>query len=369
MADDPKTSELESGVHEEDDWGEIEGGEDGFGDFGDFGGGEDNFDEFTDFAEPTIHETPDPVFVQPLPAAKHLDFQLGARDIALEFVDALESIFPETTQMAPSLSEMRETRSELAAARHHILCTDAARNLWERFSADTVFYNPLSHTRGQFRWQRSHIQKAYLEALDVRVQWKEKPKLDSPTEKQQQSPLLPSESTLPKETAKQVVASPTMVTRESDKDIDLAEAKQLCELSRDELKQKSLQELTEIRDAMLDWTRRINDSLTYWLDQREQATMDSETYNHLIGCILGHAQKRVSRKSGENWDAGISSAIRRKKNGSSVLGLSGWRKGTSSGSSTGGRTSPLPASNSGSMAPTSPSPAAEADDATRRLSM
>ena len=37
-------------------------------------------------------------------------------------------------------------------------------------------------------------------------------------------------------------------------------------------------------------TKQTSDVLTYWLDQREQTVMDSETYNQMIECLVGHAQ-------------------------------------------------------------------------------
>lgn len=37
--------------------------------------------------------------------------------------------------------------------------------------------------------------------------------------------------------------------------------------------------------------RQATEYLEYLLDQREQLLMDSETYNDLISCIVGHAQR------------------------------------------------------------------------------
>jgi hypothetical protein len=49
--------------------------------------------------------------------------------------------------------------------------------------------------------------------------------------------------------------------------------------------------LTSIITDLTRLQRQASDYLQYLLDQREQLIMDSETYNDLISCIVGHAQR------------------------------------------------------------------------------
>src|SRR5947199_7751637 len=50
-------------------------------------------------------------------------------------------------------------------------------------------------------------------------------------------------------------------------------------------------QLLTLKSQLLELSRQTSDILTYWLDQREQTMMDSETYNQMIECLVGHAQK------------------------------------------------------------------------------
>lgn len=49
-----------------------------------------------------------------------------------------------------------------------------SRDLWSKLSRDTVFYNPVTGSVGQFQWTRSETNKAYLNALGVTFNFEEK---------------------------------------------------------------------------------------------------------------------------------------------------------------------------------------------------
>ena len=78
--------------------------------------------------------------------------------------------------------------------------------------------------------------------------------------------------------------------------------------------------------------RQATEYLTYLLDQREQLMMDAETYNDLISCIVGHAQRLREQHVGR--DASPAMVSKKKKAGGSLSMLR--RKQNSSGASMGG---------------------------------
>ncbi|KAL1923390.1 uncharacterized protein VTP21DRAFT_8370 [Calcarisporiella thermophila] len=351
----------------EEEWGEttlekgLEGGDD-FGDFDDFNNGTaggDDFDDFTDFVataqETNFDSTPEQVSTDTITQdtrpsiLKQLNFQLDARELATEFTETLNAFYP--MDMLP-LDDFSHLPS---GSRDRMLYLESSMKMWKKYSTDRVFYNPFSKTKGQFRWRQSHIQKAYLEALGVDVNcYTDNKPVNSPTQLKTNSSTKRKESPPP----------------EIYKDVDIDIAKQLCAIPADELTKKSPSELNALRAELLDWTRRISGALTYWLDQREQAAMDSETYNHLIGHLLGHAQRnRVqNRRSGESWNNGMASAWR-KKNSSSLgfPGLKG-RKATS-GQSTPSLAAASNPSASASTISISLREETDVSSASRRLSM
>ncbi|SRR6266540_3205271 len=85
---------------------------------------------------------------------------------------------------------------------------------------------------------------------------------------------------------------------EISKQIDVELAKSLCSISEETLQKYTTSQLLSLKSQILSLSRQTSDILTYWLDQREQTTMDSETYNQMIECLVGHAQKL--RDSGSN---------------------------------------------------------------------
>lgn len=79
--------------------------------------------------------------------------------------------------------------------------------------------------------------------------------------------------------------------------------------------------------------RQAKEYLSYLLDQREQLMMDAETYNDLISCIVGHAQRLREQNVGK--DASPAMVSKKKKNTGGFSGMIK-RKNTTGGSSLGG---------------------------------
>lgn len=78
---------------------------------------------------------------------------------------------------------------------------------------------------------------------------------------------------------------------EIPKQIDVELAKSLCSISEETLQEYTTTQLFTLKSQILSLSRQTSDILTYWLDQREQTMMDSETYNRMIERLVGHAQK------------------------------------------------------------------------------
>ncbi|CAG8570099.1 13658_t:CDS:2, partial [Acaulospora colombiana] len=113
------------------------------------------------------------------------------------------------------------------------------------------------------------------------------------------------------------LSKPKSSTAPEQLDVDLV--KSLCSISEETLQTFTDSQILDLKTNLLALSRQASDTLTYWLDQREQTTMDSETYNQMIECLVGHAQKirdGCGKQSKSSWDGrGIKS---RKKATSAV---------------------------------------------------
>ncbi|KAI8372152.1 hypothetical protein BD560DRAFT_103438 [Blakeslea trispora] len=233
---------------------------------------------------------------------------------------------------------------------------------------------------GQFQWIRSETNKAYLHALGVTLNYDDKSKaspkkpLSQSTDiKRVSSPssMISSAPASPHLPSRPMSASPSGAsqstsglrvmadkmdegTREAKKeadqemelDIDIARA--YCELTEgnkqnEKREKENLMSIVEtIRifpdvklNAMVIELSRLQrqaaDYLDHLLDQREQLKMDAETYNDLISCIVGHAQRlhvnnkdaspaMVSKKKKAN--SGFTNIMRRKTTTTNVQSAS-----------------------------------------------
>jgi hypothetical protein len=234
-----------------------------------------------------------------------------------------------------------------------ILNTPCSQDLWSKLSRNTVFYNPVTGAVGQFQWTRSETNKAYLNALGVT--FTDEPKSTptsptSPTKKRILNGIRPSSASpisspdlqhtstsshhrsASASTAgglRVVTSSPKMdentkaakkeADQEMELDIDIARA--YCELTEGNKKKKSLKVLflaiftnifyietirvfpdVKLNAMVIELSRLQRQAAEYLenlLDQKEQLKMDAETYNDLISCIVGHAQRlHVQNKDG-----------------------------------------------------------------------
>lgn len=93
---------------------------------------------------------------------------------ASEITDHLDDFFKRIWSMDKENEQQQfvESPTSMEPA-NKILCTPCSENLWDKLSRDSVFYNPITGSIGQFQWTRSETNKAYLTALGVTINYEE----------------------------------------------------------------------------------------------------------------------------------------------------------------------------------------------------
>ncbi|CAO3663325.1 unnamed protein product [Umbelopsis ramanniana] len=367
----PKTSFEFKEESQNDDFGE-------FGDFdgpGDLSNADDDFGDFGDFDE--VPEVKNPIETQPA------DIQIDGIDNYLQalqdgdvnnVVDFLDSFFDKSLEDAtpenmsnsiepisgiPISPDPIQSPSEmnLNERSRALLSTETSMDLWDKLSTDSVFYNPITGAVGQFQWTRSEINKVYLRSLGVTINFDDalrhsssslpsSPYMEtvrSPNGRASQGSYLEKKSPPPRMDRKRSskhhqhakasslsginlpvreinVVEPKKPEPEPELDIDIARA--YCELTEDTVRVFPAVKLTSIITDLTRLQRQASDYLQYLLDQREQLIMDSETYNDLISCIVGHAQ-RLREQSPKDASPAM---VQKKKQGSMSLGGMGLKR-------------------------------------------
>ncbi|KAI8141683.1 hypothetical protein BJV82DRAFT_172699 [Fennellomyces sp. T-0311] len=234
-----------------------------------------------------------------------------------------------------------------------LLCTQCSYDLWDKLSRDSVFYNPITGAIGQFQWTRSESNRAYLNALGVTINYEEKlspggsPHSPMGGNKRPQSNYLDTKSSPRSAAAVGASGSPAerrinqnqhtrsaslsgvgistannrrsdgetekkpQVEEEPELDIDIAKA--YCELTEETIRIFPDEKLKSMVVELTRLQRQASEYLGYLLDQREQLMMDAETYNDLISCIVGHAQRLREQNVGK--DASPAMVSKKKKGG------------------------------------------------------
>ncbi|KAI9482934.1 MAG: hypothetical protein EXX96DRAFT_556194 [Benjaminiella poitrasii] len=311
----------------------IDANDDEFGDFDDFEGNNEFQEDFEEMEEqpPMVEEEAHEELKTPSEAAIYADLLENNPSEMCQFVDHyLERIWGKETSDQSSIT--------FSPIDHEtdILNTACSRDLWDKLSRDTVFYNSVTGAAGQFQWTRSETNKAYLNALGVTLSYEDR----SPVNAQpMSSPNSASRS--PKKRISNIVDGQRMMTVEPDTvqthtrsasatnglkvitakiDENTKEAEQEMELDIDiaraycELTEETIRVFPNVKlNAMVTELTRLQkqaaDYLDNLLDQKEQLKMDAETYNDLISCIVGHAQ----RLHVQNKDASPAMVSKKKK--------------------------------------------------------
>ncbi|KAI8912245.1 hypothetical protein DFJ77DRAFT_511761 [Powellomyces hirtus] len=175
---------------------------------------------------------------------------------------------------------------------------DAWYSLWQKMSSDTV-YSDAAGT--QFRWRKSHIRRAYLLGLDINIR-ADQTQQQQPLVPLQRQPLdsqmsfgqlSPSTPRLPGDPS-----TPFLFTTEKGKtprdarDMELLEAKRLCEVAEDDLRNQSVEQLAALVASLTAAHQKMQDQANYWLDSKEQLVMDAEMHNKMIASLVQYAQQQ-----------------------------------------------------------------------------
>ncbi|KAG2229687.1 hypothetical protein INT48_007786 [Thamnidium elegans] len=315
---------------------------------------DDDFGDFDDFEEPIKEE--EPQLVIPTEAELYVNVLENKPEDLTVFIESyLNTMWGEESKIVSSPIEQNYYDKD-------ILNTPCSRDLWTKLSRDTVFYNPVTGAVGQFQWTRSETNKSYLNALGVTFSSEEKshssptsPSHINTTKKRQtvhgprtasaSSASLPSSPDGSQTHLRSASATGGLrvvtnkmdeTTKEAKKeadqemelDIDIARA--YCELTEETIRVFPDVKLNAMVIELSRLQRQAADYLDNLLDQREQLKMDAETYNDLISCIVGHAQRlHVHNKDGtpamvskKKTNGTFSNIMRRKTTQSNIQSVS-----------------------------------------------
>ncbi|KAI8647839.1 hypothetical protein BD408DRAFT_438873 [Parasitella parasitica] len=306
-----------------------------FDDFGDFNDDDDDFGDFDDFE--AAKEEVEPVAEEPKTptgAERYVDVLENRPEDVRQFIDVyLDQMWGHGLNGSMEQEDEQVFVSSPLDQDENItdiLNTPCSRDLWSKLSRDTVFYNPVTGSVGQFQWTRSETNKAYLNALGVTFNFEEKSPaaIHSPTgitptlhsNKRRQTamadgkrlsatgssgslPSSPDASLTHTRSASATGGLRVMTTKmdegakeakkeaEQEMELDIDIARAYCELTEETIRVFPDVKLNAMVVELSRLQRQAADYLDTLLDQREQLKMDAETYNDLISCIVGHAQR------------------------------------------------------------------------------
>ncbi|CDH49196.1 predicted protein [Lichtheimia corymbifera JMRC:FSU:9682] len=374
---------------DDDDFGDFGDNNDEFGDFDDFQSTED-FDDFQSMDDgfgpieqqedndADMNAPPQPATPPKPTEAEEYIRVLDTAQHSTEITAHLDHFFKHIWSLDDNENHQQQQQGDLVASPTSmepptkILCTPCSENLWDKLSRDSVFYNPITGSIGQFQWTRSETNKAYLTALGVTINYEEK---SSPSSGSMGSPAMGSKRPQSNYLDTKQTSSPRSMERrsspnhtrstslsgvhvpvtesrqhsdddddealengnkkpsvEEEPELDIDIAKAYCELTEETIRIFPDEKLKSMVTELSRLQRQATEYLTYLLDQREQLMMDAETYNDLISCIVGHAQRLREQHVGR--DASPAMVSKKKKTGGSLSMLR--RKQNSSGASMGG---------------------------------
>ncbi|KAI9252630.1 hypothetical protein BY458DRAFT_522912 [Sporodiniella umbellata] len=329
--------------------------DDDFGDFDDF---EETNDFPQDFNTPNNNENEGPEKDQPSTPTE-ADIYVEALeknpDEIPKFIEGyFNRLWSSTSTENTNASFMEKNENP-----KNILNTACSFDLWDKLSRDTVFHNPVTGAVGPFQWTRSEANKAYLNALGVTITSEEKKFSLTRT----RSPHLAKKRQTINSDGKPLSTSPTASsplsisptqthtrsasatdgllsisskaeeekneTKEVDQDLelDIDIARAYCELTEETIRIFPDVKLNAMVTELTRLQKQAGEYLEHLLDQREQLLMDAETYNDLISCIVGQAQRLREQNPGK--DSSPAMVSKKKKAGNSSFSSIMRRKTTS----------------------------------------
>ncbi|KAI9206873.1 uncharacterized protein BJ171DRAFT_308011 [Polychytrium aggregatum] len=181
-------------------------------------------------------------------------------------------------------------------------------DLWGQLSSETVYSESMA---SKFRWRKSTVRKEFLNALGVKVV--EEPNQNSmstttlPLEQSQSSlndPMAPRSSQhVSKKTSIAALSSsilPSGPLSGDSRESDLMEAKRLCDITEDDMRRKTNEELNQLVAQLSAYHQKMQEQANYWLDAKEQLVMDAEMHNKMIASLVQYAQQQQVGVKGKN---------------------------------------------------------------------
>ncbi|KAH9246716.1 hypothetical protein BASA81_015720 [Batrachochytrium salamandrivorans] len=85
---------------------------------------------------------------------------------------------------------------------------------------------------------------------------------------------------------------PNVYDQLDPREADLLEAKRLCDLSEDEIRRHSTEDIRELIKSLMDHHVKMQEQANHWLDSKEQLVMDAEMHNKMIASLVQYAQQQ-----------------------------------------------------------------------------
>ncbi|KAG0328734.1 hypothetical protein BG004_002477 [Podila humilis] len=322
--------------------------DDGFGDFGEVqvaaGGDNDDFGDFNDFAEgdgfqdsgdfgdfeaengmgddDPFGSTAESAAIDPVPVAEEEPVEISpdfnavnSRQVETHVLEKLSALYPISKDDGDHDNNSRDHSSASTLLNTDLDELDVSsvlsdQELWTSL-CEQSFQGKNSKSASpapQFQWKFSQLRKEYYASLGLAVVKEQQ--MSQPTSTISNTSSTTTTTTMvnglsgsilnsassnhPRISSPMIVSTETVVAR---KPLDLEATRAFCQFTKENLGGYSGDEMKDIIAQLTELTRQASDELTFWLDQREQLTMDSERYNEMIASLVGRAAKLKDAES------------------------------------------------------------------------
>nr|KAJ3418790.1 hypothetical protein HK105_007841 [Polyrhizophydium stewartii] len=214
----------------------------------------------------------------------------GASDLARHAAVAASTGVPPNLLAA---SGVANSAGQQVLAPHPAFATSEWSRQWTRLAADVA---AAESAADKFRWRKSLIRKSFLASINV-VFGKE--------EQQAPGSKLGTGFAAPASHASGAVSAvgfskppPGAYDQLDPREADLLEAKRLCDITEEEMRRHSTEEIREFVKALMDFHSKMQEQANYWLDSKEQLVMDAEMHNKMIASLVQYAQQQQNAPKG-----------------------------------------------------------------------
>ncbi|KAJ3325450.1 hypothetical protein HDV06_004309 [Boothiomyces sp. JEL0866] len=138
--------------------------------------------------------------------------------------------------------------------------------LFKKLQTENIYNDP-----DIFRWRKSLTRTKFLESISKTI-------------------------TKAERTAQQVEEPKVTGALADYREVELQNAKKLCDISEDEIRKKSKTELRELIQVLQKSLQQMQEQTNYWLDSKEQLVMDAEMHNKMIASLVTYAQQQQQPK-------------------------------------------------------------------------